>query len=180
MRRALLLSALALAGCAADTPRPAATPPPAPTPSGTLFLAGRDPGTLVRVDVAAGTAVSHHVKQLGGGDPPYLIAYTGGRVVVFALGRTSSLAPDLGDPRSLGEAWFFVPSVNPGRVWNILLRGGDKATQIVFRGDPALAWSSSGWLYYGVGAHHIGAWRPGQPARELPMRVDKFVAMAAD
>jgi hypothetical protein len=229
--------------------------------------------------------------------------------VVFALGRTSSLAPDLSDPRSLGEAWFFVPSATPGRVWNILLRGGDKATQINFRGVrevgvdgtptyarhapipgwplgavadgilvqadgglhvwdpvtakvvrrvpglfplgirpdlvaacpntckaihftdgrvvkgpfstayqgafspdgrllavatergrivvvegdtwryipkartgayPALTWSSSGWLFYGVGAHHVGAWRPGQPARELPMRVDKFVAMAAD
>jgi hypothetical protein len=45
---------------------------------------------------------------------------------------------------------------------------------------PALTWSSSGWLFYGADAHHIGAWRPGQPARTLGVRVAKFVSAAAD
>jgi hypothetical protein len=303
MRRLLVLAALALAGCGAA----AADVTPAPT--GTLYLAGREPGTLTRVDVTGGTAAEHRVPQLSGGDPPYLVAYTGGRVVVFGLGRTSSLAPDLTDARSLGEGWFFVPAATPGRVWNLLLRGGDKATRIRFRGVrevgvdatpvqarhvpvpgwplaavddglliqadghldvwdphtariarrvpglfplgthghliaacpnvchavhfsdgrvvkgpfanaiggafspdgrmlavasghgrivviegrtwrfidnartgvyPALTWSSSGWLFYGSDAHHVGAWRPGQPARTLPMRVAPYVAMAAD
>ena len=52
----------------------------------------------------------------------------------FALGRSTSFAPDLSDPRSLGEAWFYVPSATPGRIWNILLRRGDPATQVHFRG----------------------------------------------
>ena len=93
MRRALVLAALALAGCGA--------PPLAavPTPSGTLFLAGREPGTLIRVDVSAGTATAHHVPQLTGGDPPYFLAFTGGRLVVFGLGEATSFAPDLSDPR---------------------------------------------------------------------------------
>lgn len=308
MRRALplALAALVLTGCGEATRLADA---PAPTPTGTLYLAGREPGTLTRVDVGKGTAVAHRVPQLGGGDPPYMIAFTGGRVVVFRLGRTSSLAPDLSDARSLGEAWFFVPSATPGRVWNVLLRGGDRATRIRFRGVrevgvdgtpvrarkaavpgwplgavdggllvqvhdhlsvwdpasaritrrvpgllplgirhdlvaacpnvcraihftdgrvvrgpfarsyqgafspdgrllavnaaggrivvleghawryipkartgdyPALTWSSSGWLFYGIGDHRIGAWRPGQSARELPLRVEPFVAMAAD
>ena len=304
MRRALVLAFLVLAGCGSE-PRLSS----APAPTGTLFLAGREPGTMTRVDVTAGTATSHRVPQLTGGDPPYMVAYTGGRVVVFGLGETTSIAPDLSDPRSLGEAWFFVPSATPGRVWNILLKGGEKATQIHFRGVrevgvdgtptaarhapvpgwplgatddglviqadnhlsvwdpakaritrrvpglfplgirpdlvaacpnackavhftdgrtvrgpfesavsgafspdgrmlavatergrivliegttwrylpkartgdyPALTWSSSGWLFYGAGAHRIGAWRPGASARVLPVRVDKFVAMAAD
>ena len=118
MRRALVLAALTLAGCG-ETPRPAAQS--APTPAGTLFLAGREPGTLIRVDVAAGTATTHHVKWLSGGDPPHMVAFTGGRIVLFSLGRATSLAPDLSDPRSLGESWYFVPSATPGRVWNILL-----------------------------------------------------------
>ena len=303
MRRALVLAALALAGCGD------AAAQLTPAPSGTVYLAGREPGTLTRVDVTHGTATEHRVPQLSGGDPPYMIAYTGGRVVVFGLGRTTSLAPDLSDPRSLGEAWFFVPSATPGRVWNVLLKAGNDATRIDFRGVrevgvdgtptyarhapvpgwplgavndgllvqrhgglwvwnpksarivrrvpgltplgirpdlvaacpnvctavhfsdgrvvkgpfsdayqgafspdgrmlavatlrgriviiegrnwryidnartgdyPALTWSTSGWLFYGADAHHIGAWRPGQPARTLPVRVAKFVMAAAD
>ena len=94
MRRMLVLAAVVIAGCGTQ-PRPVAET----GPSGTLYLAGREPGTLIRVDAAAGTATTHRVPQLGGGDPPYMVAFTGGRVVVFALGRTSSLAPDLSDPR---------------------------------------------------------------------------------
>ena len=94
MRRALVLAGLALAGCGAQ-PRLS----PAPTPSGKLYLAGREPGSLTRVDVAAGTATAHQVPQLTGGDPPYFLAFTGGRLVVFGLGEATSFAPDLSDPR---------------------------------------------------------------------------------
>src|SRR4051794_2820097 len=100
-------------------------------PSGLLFLAGRDPGTLIRVDTRAGTVSTQHVEQLSGGDPPYMVAFTGGRLVTFTLGRSWSLAPDLSDPRDLGESWFFVPSATPGRVWNLLLTPGSNVT---FRG----------------------------------------------
>jgi hypothetical protein len=100
-------------------------------PSGLLFLAGGDPGTLYRVDAGAGTVSTHHLEQLSGGDPPYMVAFTGGRLVTFTLGRAWSLAPDLSEPRDLGEAWFFVPSVTPGRVWNLLLTPGSNVT---FRG----------------------------------------------
>jgi hypothetical protein len=100
-------------------------------PSGLLFLAGRDPGTLYRVDTASRTVSTHHLEQLSGGDPPYMVAFTGGRLVTFTLGHSWSLAPDLSDPRELGEAWFFVPSATPGRVWNLLLTPGSNVT---FRG----------------------------------------------
>jgi hypothetical protein len=300
--RLLVLAAVVLAGCASG-----------PRPSGLLFLAGREPGTLIRVDVAAGTAVERRLPQLSGGDPPYMVAFTGGRVVTFSLGRTSSLAPGLSDPRSLGEAWFFVPSATPGRVWNILRKRGSNVKfrgvrevtvdgrvtarrdaavpgwpvgavdagivvqrrvlavwdpvrarvvrrlpadfPVAFHGalaascaDPCravhltdtatgrdravpgrfavpyegafspdgrrlalpaaggrvalidvaagtatlvpgarmsgeyklLAWGSSGWLFYSVGAGRLGAWRSGAPARRLGVRVGTFVDMAAD
>jgi hypothetical protein len=302
MRRMLVLAALALAGCGV-APRLAAAP--APTPSGTLYLAGREPGTMTVVDAAAQTATAHTVPQLTGGDPPYFLAFTGRRLVTFGLGEATSFAPDLSDPRSLGESWFFVPSATPGRVWNILLEprtnvrfrgvrevtvdgtttferltpvpgwplgavdGGllvqlhshlavwspvtgkrtrvpgtfllgvrhdlvaacpqdckavhftdgrvvrgpfGTADQGVFSPDgkrlavagrsgrivvvegnrwryvphahtgayPALAWASSGWLFYGASNHRVGAWRPGQPARVLHVPVAKFVSMVTD
>jgi hypothetical protein len=110
--------AVLLAGC--GTAAPVARQ--APAPSGHLYLAGREPGTLTVVDAAAGTATTSQLRQLGGGDPPYFLAFTGGRLVTFALGRTSTLAPDLSHPVSLGEAWFFVPSATPGRVWTMQTR----------------------------------------------------------
>lgn len=95
------------------------------------------------------------MPELGGGDPPNFVHFTGGRLVTFALGRTSSFAPDLSSVKSLGEAWFYVPSTKPGRVWNILLRKGDRATQVFFRGvreitvdgTPLFArrWGVPGW-----------------------------------
>src|SRR5690349_23164734 len=128
MRRApALLASLALGGCAASVP--AAAPE---GPSGTLYLAGREPGTLTRVDTASGAVTTRSgVRQMGGGDPPYMLQFTGGRLVTFALGRSSSFAADLTQPRSLGESWFFVPSARPGRIWNILLTPGSNVT---FRG----------------------------------------------
>jgi hypothetical protein len=303
MRRTLALAALALAGCGE-----VAAPPP-PAPEGTLFLAGREPGTLIRVDTATGEVTRHEPPGLGPGDPPYMVHFTGGRLVTFALGRTTSFTPDVSTPQNLGEAWFFVPSATPGRVWNILLEQG---TNIRFRGvrevtvdgrptfarrarvpgwplaaavpgglllqrktlrlwDPAsgrvtrvpgvfpravhgslvascaqrcrrihlfdtrtgadatvrfanategafspdgkllavrdepgriavidverrtvrevtrapadyplLAWASSGWLFYNAGGGRLGAWRPNEPARVLPMNVGPFVDMTSD
>jgi len=125
MRRLLLLFALLLSGCGAAAAGPV-------EPSGTLFMSGRDPGVLISVDAA--TASVHEregVRQMSGGDPPYFVHYTGGRLVTFALGRASSFAPDLTHPKSLGEAWFWVPSATPGRIWTILRTPGSNVT---FRG----------------------------------------------
>lgn len=125
MRKAIALCLL-LAACGGSRAQP---PAPESGPTGRLYLAGRDPGTMTLVDVAAGRAERRRVRELGPGDPPYMVAFTGGRVVVFALGRTSTLAPDLHEPGlSLGEAWFFVPSATPGRVWLALLKRGQKRT----------------------------------------------------
>jgi WD40 repeat protein len=43
-----------------------------------------------------------------------------------------------------------------------------------------VAWASSGWLYWKAPGGRIGAWRPGEAARLLPVRVGQFVDMAAD
>ena len=294
MRRLLLLLIL-LAGCGQAT---AATPP---RPAGTLYLAGRDPGSATIVDVATGRVSERHVRQLSGGDPPYFLYVTGGRVVTFALGRASSLDLRLRHPRSLGEAWYWVPSATPGRIWTIQLARhryafrsirevtvGGKVTvrgngppgwvsgatksglliqkdglflwnpvtgarthvpgrfPVAIRGDriascaepcralhvgtsvvrgsfredggefspdgallavlsqagqimlvrdgratpipgahadrdyPALAWSETGWLFYNAGGGRIGAWRPGERARLLELRVGKFVRMVTE
>src|SRR5690349_3659832 len=127
MRRMLVLAAAALVGCGGSV---------APSgPAGTLYLSGRAPGTLIRVDAATGAVTTRTgVRELSGGDPPYFVYFTGGRLVTFALGRSHSFAPDLTHPKSLGESWFFVPSATPGRVWNLLLRRGDPATVVRFRG----------------------------------------------
>jgi hypothetical protein len=133
-----LLCLLALLGC---------------NPSGTLDLSGRDPGTLIRVDAAADTAsVRTGVREMGGGDPPYMLHFTGGHLVTFALGRAHAFAPDLTHPVSLGESWFFVPSATPGRVWNILRT---PRSNVTFRGVREVAvdgrvtfqrrWKVPGW-----------------------------------
>jgi hypothetical protein len=300
MRLFFVVVLLAVAGCG-DIARVSA---PA-GPSGRLYLAGRSPGTLTRVDTATGAvSVMTGVRALGGGDPPFMVAFTGGRLVTFALGRSTSFAPDLGSSRSLGEAWFYVPSATPGRVWTILKTPGSNVTfrgvrevgvdgrvylarrwqipgwpvgavsdglvvqrrrlevwdplthkrvrrvpgtfPVAFRGnvvasiqdetlfiddraimgrfDPAwmgafspdgsllavrsgrgiaivdvatgtvttvpgartdrfygrLAWASSGWLFWNAGGGRLGAWRPGEPARRLGVKVGPLVDMTAD
>jgi hypothetical protein len=45
---------------------------------------------------------------------------------------------------------------------------------------PEVAWSSAGWLFYNAGNGRIGAWRPGERARLLPLRVGPFVRLVAD
>lgn len=277
----------------------------AASPSGTLYLAGREPGMLTRVDTATNTVTTRTgVRELSGGDPPHMVHFTGGRLVTFALGRATSFAPDLSDPRSLGESWFYVPSATPGRVWNILKTPGSNVTfravrevavdgrimqtrrwkvpgwpvggvddgivvqrrrlevwspvtrrlvrrlpgtfPVAFRGalvascndpcrtlylntrrvrgrftssgafsptgallalpegrrvavvdvatgtvqrvpgasidpedHPRLAWASSGWLFWHAGRGRIGAWRPGEGARHLPVQVGAFVDITA-
>src|SRR3954451_25407031 len=132
-----LLCLLAILGC---------------NPSGTLYLAGREPGTLTRVDTSTGTATVSHLRELGGGDPPYFVTLTGGRLVTFALGRATSFAPDLSGPRSLGEPWFYVPASTPGRVWNILRTPGSNVTfrgvrEVTVDGQIVLTrrWRVPGW-----------------------------------
>ena len=45
---------------------------------------------------------------------------------------------------------------------------------------PLLAWASSGWLFYAVGTDRVGAWRPGGPARTLPIDGGAFIDMTSD
>ncbi|MBE2320192.1 hypothetical protein DVA67_029770 [Solirubrobacter sp. CPCC 204708] len=298
----LVLAAAALAGCG----EAAAT---SGGPSGTLYLAGREPGTLTVVDTATGAATTRtELRELGGGDPPNMVHFTGGRLVTFALGEATSFAADVSDARRLGEGMFFVASATPGRVWNILGRKSDRPTDRYFRGVrevrvdgtptftrrwqlpgwpvtavddglvlqrdrlevwdprterrvrrlpgaflvathgatvascndpceflylnrravpgrftprlgafspdgallalptpghriavvevatgftrhvtgarldaqyPRLAWASSGWLFWSAGRGRLGAWRPGEPARRLPVRVGPFVDLTA-
>lgn len=184
MRRMLVLTALALAGCG----QAAAEPPPA-APAGVLFLAGREPGTLIRVDSATGAVSTRTgLRELGGGDPPHMVHFTGGRLVTFALGRATSFAPDVSDPRSLGESWFYVPAATPGQVWNLLLRKGDRATQAFLRGvrlvgadgTPVLArrWAVPGWPVAAVddgivlSRNRLEVWDPTtkRRVRRLPAR----------
>jgi hypothetical protein len=53
----------------------------------------------------------------------------------------------------------------------------DRPPERVYR---LLAWASSGWLFYNAGRGRIGAWRPGERRRLLPMTVRQYVDMAAD
>jgi hypothetical protein len=124
--------AMAMAGCgsgpsATRDARPAGAKQAAP--SGTLFLANTKPGVATVVDVARSQTATHWLRELSGGDPPYMIAVIGGRVVVYGRNRTSAFDARLHEPaRSLGEAWFFVPSSTPGRVWLALLDPASPAT----------------------------------------------------
>jgi hypothetical protein len=116
---------LAIAGCgsaptATRGARPAGANPAAP--SGTLYLAGARPGAVMVVDVARARIATHRLREMSAGDPPYMVAVIGGRVVVYGSNRASALDARLHEPaRPLGEAWFFIPSAAPGRVWLALL-----------------------------------------------------------
>jgi hypothetical protein len=121
------VAALALVGCAAP-----AHPLREAVPSGTLYLAGVRPSTLIVVHVRSSRARTYRLRGLGPGDPPYMLATTGGRLVTFTLGRAFSYGPGFKEPpRSLGHAWFFVPSARPGRVWLALL---DDPRTVTLRG----------------------------------------------
>jgi hypothetical protein len=111
---ALVLVGLALCACGSSRSDPA--------PAGTLYLAGAKPGTLTTVDVTRHRVRTLRLRELAPGDPPYMIATVGGRLVVYGHDHTYAVAPTLkGRSRNLGKSWFFVPSATPGRVWLALL-----------------------------------------------------------
>jgi hypothetical protein len=120
---ALILFALALPGCGSAVDRtPDARRPAGAAPAGTLYLADRTPGRLTTVDVEHRRVHVRHLRELAPGDPPYMIAVSGKRLVVYGGDRTYAFGPALREPaRDLGESWFFVPSATPGRVWLALL-----------------------------------------------------------
>ena len=126
---AIVLSLLTLvlaSGCeAGDEPpsRPGesfALPEPASGDEGTrLFLAGI--GEITVVDVDAGTSRVVRLPELAPGDPPYLIARRGKKLVFYG-GDTYAVDLDLRlPPEKVGESWFFVPAAEPDRVWLALL-----------------------------------------------------------
>jgi hypothetical protein len=128
-------AALAMAGCGSGGSGPSPTRHAGPAganrvaPNGTLYLADTKPGTVTVVDVARGRTATHRLRELSAGAPPYMLAVIGGRVVVYGSNRTSAFDARLHEPaRSLGEAWFFIPSAAPGRVWLALLDPGSPAT----------------------------------------------------
>src|ERR671929_73167 len=106
---ALVLGGLALCACGSSRSDPA--------PAGTLYLAGAKPGTLTTVDVIRHRVRTLRLRELAPGDPPYMIAMVGGRLVVFGHDHTYAVTPRLNRPRNLGKSWFFVPSATRGRVW---------------------------------------------------------------
>jgi hypothetical protein len=112
---AAALAVLATTGCAHHHAPP-------PHPSGTLYLAGRAPGSLTLIHLSDNRVEHRRLRELSPGDPNYLIDATGGRLVVYGHDHTYSFGPAAREPaRSLGESWFFVPSATPGRVWLALL-----------------------------------------------------------
>jgi hypothetical protein len=85
-----------------------------------LYLAGD--GELTVVDVDAGTARVSSVPELSPGDPPYRIVRAGDKLVFYS--REAAYTADLDTPsmpHKLAEAWFFIPSAAPDRVWVALL-----------------------------------------------------------
>ena len=127
---ALLVAALAVLGCGSAAERPrAAQRPGSARPTATLYLANATPGQLTIVDVARRRVEKRHLRELAPGDPPYMIAVRGRRLVVFGHDHTYAFGPGLREPaRDLGESWFFVPSASAGRVWLALLDPRSPAT----------------------------------------------------
>jgi hypothetical protein len=132
-----LLGVVAVAGCGSAVPRPrVAHGLDDARPSGTLYLAdARHPGTITVVDVARGRVRRHRLSELSAGDPPHMLAVIGGRAVVYGSNHTSAFGASLREPaKPLGEAWFFIPSATPGRVWLALLDRTSPATARALRG----------------------------------------------
>jgi len=111
----LLVAITVLTACAArDEPRAAAADPTL------VYLAGD--GELTVVDVAAGTSRTVALPARFGGDPPYRIVRAGGRLVLWAGSAVYTVDLELRSlPTKLADAWFFLPSAAPGRVWLALL-----------------------------------------------------------
>ncbi len=77
---------------------------------------------ITAVDVPEGHATNVDLPSFGGGDPPFSIAYTGGRLVYYGGSATYAIDGDLtGNPDRLGRSWYFVPAATPGRLWLTVL-----------------------------------------------------------
>lgn len=120
----LVAVACAAPGCGSAEDGPDTRPGPAAArASATLFLLPVRGNELIRVDAASGRTEAVRRPELGlGGDPPFRLVRTGGRLVAWGLvdGRVGAVAlsDDLnGAARLLGPASFFVPSGTAGRVW---------------------------------------------------------------
>src|SRR3954449_3799142 len=90
----LLVVALALGGCAGSS-----EPPPGTRPHDTIYLAGVRPATITVVDTTRSRVKTYRLRGVGPGDPPYMLAATGGRLVTFTLGRTFSYGARLREPQ---------------------------------------------------------------------------------
>lgn len=94
---------------------------PVDAPTGTLYLVSLRATTLLVVDVASGR-VRPAPTPIAGGDPPYQLARSGDRLVMYGGNRTYSVSLDMRFSRlDLGESWYFVPSATEGRVWLMVL-----------------------------------------------------------
>jgi hypothetical protein len=94
-----------------------------------LFLAGD--GELWVADVGAGSVRHLDMPQLGPGDPPYRILRRGDKLVLSGGGGAYTLDP-AADPTLrvlVGDAWFFIPSAYPDRIWVGVLDPGSPATE---------------------------------------------------
>lgn len=96
---------------------------------GKLFLETQH-GTISTVDVSSGEMETQAVPELGLGDPPFFLVYTGGRLVFYgAGGATYAMDSDLDGPaEKLGNSWYFVPSTTDGRAWLTFLDRESPAT----------------------------------------------------
>jgi hypothetical protein len=132
-RLGALTVGVALAGCgSARVPGRVLDGPGA---TGVLYLADAAPGYLTMVDVASGRVTTRRLAELAPGDPPYAIAISAGRLVVYGGERTYVFDPGLRAPgRSLGASWFFLPAAATGRVWLALLDPRSPDTVRALRG----------------------------------------------
>ncbi len=132
-RLGALIVAVVLAGC--GSARVGGQVRGGPVASDLLYLAGATPGYLTVIDVAAGRATTRRLAELAPGDPPYAIAVSAGRLVVYGGKRTYVLDPGRRAPaRSLGASWFFLPAAAAGRVWLALLDPRSPDTVRALRG----------------------------------------------
>jgi hypothetical protein len=111
VRALALIFALLASGCGAT--------------SSELVLAGD--GELWWVDVEAERAVHVRAPELGPGDPPERVVRRGDRFVFIG---DDLYAAASGEPleRLTDDAWFFIPSAHPDRVWATVLDPRSPAT----------------------------------------------------
>ena len=88
-------------------------------PDGRLFVQLLRSGEpLAVVHLATGESRIVRDVRMAGGDPPFRLLRSGGRLVYYGPRGTYAIDLDLkGRPQRLGEAWYFIPSATDGRVW---------------------------------------------------------------